>query len=249
MALTKLNLIVEIQCCQRRICLSNFSEIKTDSNNQKKMEGRPVFRSFVSEWIIEPSVDTLSLRPLSLLLTFQVNCPGCFQALSLAHRIAQHFQNDSFQLWTLSTAFEDWELNTLHNTTALVRQGLMVGQAKATIGPFFDWPKGLPVAWDTLVPPDVTTLDRRVKEEYAALIGANPQLRAIPVDIVLNSIAKQMLERKYEAKTFVENRMQGTPTWILYRTEDNVILEQWTGHRDERTMVEMIHSYIKQSTV
>ena len=63
-------------------------------------------------------------KELNLLLMFQVNCPGCFTyALPLFKRLYENYKDEKFSFLALSTAFEDFDKNTLENTTLLVKEG------------------------------------------------------------------------------------------------------------------------------
>ena len=80
-----------------------------------------------------------------LVLAFQVNCPGCFHyALPTAEAI--HRQGDRLGL---STAFEDFELNTVGNTRALVESGHVVGATRLVLGsPRYSHSLSFPIATD-----------------------------------------------------------------------------------------------------
>ena len=68
-----------------------------------------------------------TLQSLNLILIFQVNCPGCFiYALPLATKVYDQY-GDRINILGLSTAFEDFELNTAANTQKLLQKGEMVG--------------------------------------------------------------------------------------------------------------------------
>ena len=64
---------------------------------------------------------------INLILIFQVNCPGCFiYALPLAAKLHEQYK-DRINILGLSTAFEDFEFNTIANTQKLLQSGEMVG--------------------------------------------------------------------------------------------------------------------------
>jgi len=68
-----------------------------------------------------------TLQSLNLILIFQVNCPGCFiYALPLAAKLYERHR-DRINILGLSTAFEDFDLNTAENTQKLLQSGEMVG--------------------------------------------------------------------------------------------------------------------------
>lgn len=68
-----------------------------------------------------------TIRSINLMLIFQVNCPGCFiYALPLAAKLYEKYC-DLINILGLSTAFEDFDLNTADNTRKLLQSGEMVG--------------------------------------------------------------------------------------------------------------------------
>lgn len=77
----------------------------------------------------------MRLDSRTLLLVFQVNCPGCFTyALPLAEAIHQDSNRLGLSVMGLSTAFEDFHLNTVEHTRALVEEGTLVGETKKVLG-------------------------------------------------------------------------------------------------------------------
>ncbi|MEM9092475.1 MAG: hypothetical protein AAGC93_27560 [Cyanobacteria bacterium P01_F01_bin.53] len=92
------------------------------------------------------------IQPLNLILIFQVNCPGCFiYALPLAAKLHQRY-GAYINVLGLSTAFEDFELNTAANTQKLLQTGEMIGFTRQYFqkrGTFrYDTPLEFPVAFD-----------------------------------------------------------------------------------------------------
>ncbi len=78
---------------------------------------------------------SFELRTRALLLVFQVNCPGCFRyALPLAEAIHRDGDRLGLSVLALSTAFEDFDLNSVDNTRALVERGELVGEAQRALG-------------------------------------------------------------------------------------------------------------------
>lgn len=71
------------------------------------------------------------LGPRNLILVFQVNCPGCFlHALPTAESIHRERDRNGLTVLGLSTAFEDFELNTIANTRALLERAELVGETR-----------------------------------------------------------------------------------------------------------------------
>ncbi len=96
------------------------------------------------------------IRDLNLLLAFQVNCPGCFiYALPLAAKVHETY-GDRLNVLGLSTAFEDFELNTAENTRRLLEAGETVGMTKLYLNEHgqspYPVPIQFPVAFDSFEP-------------------------------------------------------------------------------------------------
>ena len=72
-------------------------------------------------------------KKLNLLLLFQVNCPGCFvYALPTFNQLYEKY-NQQIGFIALSTAFENFDLNTHQNTKLLVDKGELIGETKKAL--------------------------------------------------------------------------------------------------------------------
>ncbi len=165
------------------------------------------------------------VKALNLLLVFQVNCPGCFvYALPLAARLHDHY-GDRVNILGLSTAFEDFDLNTLDNTHRLLATGEVVGMTKLYWQRqghnSYDVPIQFPIAFDLLegsqpvTPPD----------------GESPTSAARGIGY-----------------TFRVNQLQGTPSWILF-DESCTILAQWFGHKSESAVESLLQEALAANSV
>ncbi|RZM77137.1 hypothetical protein [Leptolyngbya iicbica] len=165
-----------------------------------------------------------ALRPLNLLLVFQVNCPGCFMyALPLAARLHDQY-GDRVNILGLSTAFEDFDLNTADNTRRLLTTGEVVGMTKLHLAQqgqtAYTVPMRFPVAFDA---PDGQT----------------------PGDAVESSSVPKLVSAGY---TFRSNHLRGTPSWILL-DESSRIWAQWFGHRSESAVELMLQQALAANSV
>lgn len=117
----------------------------------------------------------LNLDSRTLLLVFQVNCPGCFTyALPLAEAIHRSSNRLGLSVVALSTAFEDFELNTVEHTRALVERGALFGETRRALGTdTYDGTITFPVAVDA-------GMENGVGETFAANV-----LRGTPSWLVL----------------------------------------------------------------
>ena len=74
------------------------------------------------------------LRRLNLLFVFQVNCPGCFlYGFPAVNNMYRRYGGENFAVLGLSTAFEDFELNTAANTRLLLEEKKTVGATSAAL--------------------------------------------------------------------------------------------------------------------
>ncbi len=178
---------------------------------------------------------------LNLLLAFQVNCPGCFiYALPLAARL-QNLYGDRLQVLGLSTAFEDFALNTLENTKKLLAAGELVGATEQFFrqhGTSFSVPIDFPIAFDLLGTGRDIFTDRDVELVCQAKSDA---LRSVglPSDGVKSRLAELLYDRPIAAYSFTINQLQGTPSWLLF-DDRQTVLERWFGHKPEPEVIAVV---------
>lgn len=176
---------------------------------------------------------SFELRKLNLLLVFQVNCPGCFSyALPFFNKLYVDFNRKGVSCIALSTAFEDFDKNTLENTRALLTDGTLVGETKK-----FMSRQGI----DKLP----YTLDFPVAMD--AIGNNHPEEIANVTDIICKNIPDYTTWPEFEksalrervrhylesleqiALTFTLNQLRGTPSFVLFNSEYE-ILGNWFGH-------------------
>jgi hypothetical protein len=154
-----------------------------------------------------------------------------------------------FTVALVSTAFEDFEKNTLENTQALLDTSTVIGETRKALGADtapFAVPADIPVAFDKVVPISPQTLDEAVAIFRRAL-PEDVASRAPPA-ILRAALEKMALDRGSMAKTFDGNTSQGTPTWVLYDTEScgpvgadaGTVLHTLTGHMAVRDYAAII---------
>jgi len=177
-----------------------------------------------------------SPRRLNLLLIFQVNCPGCFQyALPVFSQLHKQFQAQ-FGFLALSTAFEDFELNTEANTRLLLEQGELVGETKKALGSVSQLPFSMdfPVAMDEQINASgQARLIDRIWKSYGDNVKRDPAQKA-------------QLEKWFElyfraypslSLTFTANQFRGTPTHVIFNDRME-ILRTWFGYLPNEKIVE-----------
>lgn len=184
---------------------------------------------------------------LNLLLVFQVNCPGCFAyALPLASEIHNRYDGGGFKTLGLSTAFEDFEYNSEENTELLLSEGKLVGETKRYLEE--NGMTELPYSIDFPVAIDMPVQDPGAfytVEDARRICLTKKGFEDLSIDEQENAIANIMESIKVlgpSSYTFTINLMRGTPTWVMFDGEMN-ILEHWFGHRDKEASLKLIEQY------
>lgn len=184
------------------------------------------------------------VRQLNLLLVFQVNCPGCFiYALPLAAKLHQQY-GDQLNVLGLSTAFEDFDLNTAEHTQQLLEKAEFVGATRLYFRQrgehSYGVPIQFPVAFDQLGQGRELFDDADVEHVYRL----NPEFLHLNTasQAQARSRVKQFIQARSSpvAYTFTVNQLQGTPSWILFDA-DATILAKWFGHKSEPEVISIIH--------
>lgn len=174
------------------------------------------------------------LNPLNLLLTFQVNCPGCFiHGLPAAQSLYEKYAPDELNVLGMTTAFEDFELNTPENARKLLESGHIVGETKKTLNTYnyetYPHKIGFPVLIDKLTPRDQFLNDRAMD----SLMDSNPNFVGLPNSEkahIKQEMVNYYSRLDYIAYTFTVNQFAGTPTWVIFDGE-YYVLAHWFGHK------------------
>ena len=175
-----------------------------------------------------------AIKPINMLLTFQVNCPGCFlYALPIEQEIYENHASDKLNVFALSTAFEDFELNTTENTRSLLREKKLVGETRKALNlrgvQKYPHPLDFTVLMEELVDRTEFINQENLKEIWRQNPifenGHNPESEKLKTEFV-NYLSR------YEKipYTFTVNQFAGTPTWVIF-DEEYKILAKWFGHK------------------
>jgi len=170
-----------------------------------------------------------NLKPLNLLLVFQVNCPGCFfYAFPIFNKLYDNLDHTNLSFLDMSTAFEDFDKNTFENTRKLLEKGELTGEtekAMAQNGTYkLPFAINFPVAMDEKV-----TSIKDMENAVDHICNINPNFKIWPefdqkalqqkVSVYLNSL-------EYISLTFTLNQLKGTPSLILFNS-DYEVLNDW----------------------
>lgn len=184
---------------------------------------------------------------LNLLLVFQVNCSGCFlYALPLAAKLNEVYKN-RIKVLGLSTAFEDLELNTRDNTKRLLESGELVGEPLRIFSgngyKKYPIPITFPVAYDLVLPPDQFVSSAFIEELWERENTSGDQTGANKEKWMENMARFQLETYEKVGFSFAANVMQGTPTWILFDKELD-ILYSWFGHKSEEEVEGILDEFL-----
>ncbi|MEQ9366651.1 MAG: hypothetical protein RIF32_20595 [Leptospirales bacterium] len=176
----------------------------------------------------------------SLLLVFQVNCPGCFMyALPIAAGLHRDLISADVRILGLSTAFEDFDLNTPENTRALVQEKRLVGEARRVLAgqglnqaPF---DLEFPIAFDRLKPPGEFSAQvfQRLAEAQPGFDAQAPEQRPDFIE----RVHKHYIKQPVLPATFTMNLLPGTPSWIVFDESGQILFQDFGQPRDLNAML------------
>jgi hypothetical protein len=167
---------------------------------------------------------------LNLMMIFQVNLHDRYM--------------DKISCFGLSTAFEDFELNTPDNTKLLLRQSQLVGETRKA----FDTNK---LTWDKTIPFPVLFDTVMAREEMLlssfidSAISVHPHFNgASDKQEIKDSLYNYFNHYPMCGATFAINLLQGTPTFVLFNESMDILL-QWFGHVDTKVIEEKLNEYLQ----
>jgi len=187
------------------------------------------------------------LEDLNLFLVFQVNCPGCFAyAFPVAIKLHEEFRDKGLNVLALSTAFEDFEFNTVGNTLRLLESGHIVGETRKVLekAGYTTFPLKIPfdVAFDLLTPNDPSFLE----EDMKSFCAKHPELElsdSKDLKNIKDQIKEYFLKKTFRAHTFSANHLSGTPTWIICDRNKNLLYESF-GHKEYERMASIVRKFL-----
>ena len=188
------------------------------------------------------------LNDLNLMLVFQVNCPGCFiHALPAANKIAENYQAKGLKVLGLSTAFEDFEHNTLDNTKRLLQDGTIVGETKKALNKAgqnkFPAKLQFDIAFDDLQKSDQLKMKEQI-DQFAQSIPDYAGKNDVEKKLMQAQIKEYLSNKTMNAFTFDSNFLMGTPSWILFDRDFNILFE-FFGHKEYEAIEALLNQHIR----
>ncbi len=159
-----------------------------------------------------------------LVEVFQVNCPGCFlYGIPQAIDIYNKYRKDGVTVLGVSTAFEDFDKNTIDNLELLLTKGETIGETLRALGQYGQLIDGkklpykilFPVGMDLLKKEDGPVSQEKINEIIEANVpGFYSYNEHQKLDIV-ERIKQYIKNKEYAAQTFEQYALRGTPSSIL----------------------------------
>ena len=176
-----------------------------------------------------------------LMLIIQPNCPGChIHAIPLANALFQ--SKHDFDIYCVSTVFEDFDLNT-EETARLLLSGKHVGDARAKLGEVVKNVPCMPFAHDIVVPKTEASIELKNMALEASKSNARDQLQGHMssgiLELQLSRAGFDILPDKI-ARVFYTVRAMGTPTWVLHTAEGQVLAREFGQFNDEEELLKWI---------
>lgn len=183
---------------------------------------------------------------INLLFTFQVNCPGCFfYGFPLVNELYKKHKNE-ISILGLSTAFEDFELNTVENTKLLLDRREVIGETKKALHQqgFDLYPNTIdfPIAMDKLCSQDEFITDENIE----SICKLNPNYKnylEIEQQAMRKNVEDYLGRNSKISATFTLNQFRGTPTFVLFNQEYGIV-EHWFGHKERQAINEILARWI-----
>jgi hypothetical protein len=197
--------------------------------------------------IQEVAQGQFNVQKVNLAFVFQVNCPGCFiYGIPIVNKLYKSF-NHKIGIIGVATAFEDFEFNNEANLKLLLNDGTLVGETKkyyeANFGvSTYKETLDFPVAFDSVLPSNEFLESNKI-ELFCDAVPNFAHISEKEKEILLIKIKAYYSQSPLIAETFTSNQLQGTPSFIIFDDNHN-ILGSYFGHQNEETLKTKIQSLI-----
>jgi|TARA_B100001559_G_C16467876_1_gene607452 peroxiredoxin len=191
----------------------------------------------ISEWVQgKPSNIGQEKGRNIVIIVFQVNCPGCFNAgFPEFLESYRKFNNKPILFWGLATAFEHFQWNNLENLKKLIDQGEVVGDTFYSLnnqgmleGNYLSYKIPFPIAWDKIYPADPL----KAKDNAKKMIDRDfPNFSQLPESTqkkINDQVMAYYKDKKFSAGTFENYQLRGTPSTLLI-DKNGTLRGKWFG--------------------
>lgn len=169
----------------------------------------------------------------------------------MANNIFHNNHKRDFDIYSISTAFEDFQYNTAENACLLL-EGKLVGESRQALGDTTNNIPVIPMAHDIVTDtadasPELLTMalesTKSNARQQAPSIGIPPHL----LEQALSQMGVDSLPEKI-ATVFYTVRAQGTPTWILHKADGEVLDTPRFGHYSQEELVDWIDRVVRKES-
>lgn len=179
----------------------------------------------VSKWVqgLPTNIDKEKDNVI-LIEVFQVNCPGCFlHAIPQAIDIYNKYRKDGVTVLGISTAFEDFDKNTIDNLELLLTKGETVGETLRALGQYGQLVDGkklpykipFPVGMDLLKKDEDPINQEKINEIIEANVPGFDSYNEYQKSDIIERVKQYLKNKEYSAQTFEQYALRGTPSSIL----------------------------------
>lgn len=179
----------------------------------------------VSKWVqgLPTNIDK-EKDNVVLVEVFQVNCPGCFlHAIPQAIEIYNKYRKEGVTILGISTAFEDFDKNTVDNLELLLTKGETIGETLRALGQYGQLVDGkklpykipFPVGMDLLKKEDGPISQEKINEVIEANVPGFDSYNESQKADITERVKQYLKNKEYSAQTFEQYALRGTPSSIL----------------------------------
>lgn len=188
------------------------------------------------------------IRTYNVLLVFQVNCPGCLShAIPLFNTLYHRYKKD-VNFLALSTAFEDFTLNTEENTKFLLEEGKLVGESKNYFKKMnrerYEQAIDFPVAMDKISKSNDIIDENFIQQ----IVNTNPNYPTWPIfeqETMIEKVRSYYAKSELLPYTFTSNQLGGTPSYVFFDENFKIFRERF-GHFPAEEFEEIISTWLQK---
>lgn len=189
------------------------------------------------------------LKKLNLLFVFQVNCPGCLlYGIPVINKLYNE-RNSEMSFLGMSTAFEDFDLNTEENTRLLLETGLLVGETKKALAEHemdkYEDSIDFPIVIDKHADDSFDFM--KTAEQMCSLNEGYDDLDDLERKGLKKNVLGYLQNLNHISLTFTLNHLRGTPSVIIF-DDKYEILDQWFGHKYYEELTAILNFHLSTQT-
>lgn len=171
-------------------------------------------------------------------------------AIPTANTIFNSPERRDFDVYCISTAFEDFDCNTVESTNQLLN-GELVGASRQALGSTTVNIPTMPVARDTVTETSQASPELRSMALESTKHNARQQAAAMGIprdklELALGQMGMQVMPEKI-ATVFYTVRAQGTPTWIVHKADGEVLGFRF-GHYSDEQLISWVNQ-VRENTL